>query len=407
MISWQVVKELPAKYPGLAAILPIFMLSRLAFYLAALSSSWFIPEALTEPARVTVNGPLLLELHWRWDAIHYYSVSMDGYGPQAITPFFPLLPLLISGLAVLLGGLHPLTPLPIQRAELAPLLAGVLVCHVVALLAFWLIFQLVREESGDVDLAQRAVLYTAVFPLAFYYAVPYTEGLCLATSVGVFLAARRDQWLGAGLCAALASATRVSGILLGPSLALEIVLAWRRGRLRGAAWSRALLGMLIAPAGLLAFMAYLWQRTGDPLAYFHAQEAGWKHQLVSPLQTLARGISLALHPALNPTPDHYARGVLHTLIVIAFLLVSLASLRVWRPSYSLYAALLFLFILASPMPWPWTMHSLGRYVMVLFPVYLTLAHWGTSRVIHRAILITWLPLYGLLTALYEAWYPVA
>ncbi len=53
------------------------------------------------------------------------------------------------------------------------------------------------------------------------------------------------------------------------------------------------------------------------------------------------------------------------------------------------------------------MHSLGRSVMVLFPVYITLAQWGKRPIVHHAILVLWLPLFGLLTALYVCWYFVA
>ena len=44
--------------------------------------------------------------------------------------------------------------------------------------------------------------------------------------------------------------------------------------------------------------------------------------------------------------------------------------------------------------------------MVLFPVYITLARWGKRPALHQAILLLWLPLFGLLTALYVRWYAV-
>lgn len=103
--------------------------------------------------------------------------------------------------------------------------AGVIVSHVATLVAFWLLFELVREETGDRVIAQRAVLYAAIFPLAFYYAVPYAEPLFLATSLGAFLSARRGQWLRAALWAAAASATRPFGIVLVPVLLFVQLLA--------------------------------------------------------------------------------------------------------------------------------------------------------------------------------------
>jgi hypothetical protein len=290
-----------------------------------------------------------------------------------------------------------------MAAELSPLLGGVLVVHIATLLAFWLLFQLAREETNDEATARRTVLYTAVFPLAFYYALPYAEALFLAASVGTFLAARRRNWVRAGLWAAAASGARPFGILLLPVLALEIVLAWRRDEIQTRDWPRALLGLLLAPVGLLLFMLHLWQLTGDALAFSHAQQMAWLRTPVFPLTTLWRGVGYALHPAWSGTPETYARTVLHTLIVVGFLAVLIASVRRWRPSYVLYGVLVYTLTLSSPWPGETIMHSLGRSIMVLFPVYITLAQWGRRPVIHQAIVLLWLPLFGLLTALYVQW----
>ncbi|HZG67028.1 MAG TPA: hypothetical protein VEZ12_09805, partial [Herpetosiphonaceae bacterium] len=58
---------------------PDLGLSRLAFYTAAFYGSWALPAAATEIARVDVRGPAALGLHWRFDAIHYYSIAVSGY----------------------------------------------------------------------------------------------------------------------------------------------------------------------------------------------------------------------------------------------------------------------------------------------------------------------------------------
>ena len=409
---------LQAVWPGLRTVLVIFLLSRLAFYVAAFAGRGLVPEVRGDPVQVDVNGPLSVALHWRWDAIHYYSIAVGDYNfyyqhpmlgnrPDVLYAFFPLLPLLTRITATVLGGLRLPAPLPITEGETAPLLAGVLVVHAASLLAFWLLFQLAREETGDEGTAQRAVLYTAVFPLAFYYAVPYAEPVFLAASIGTFLAAQRAQWVRAGLWAALASAARPFGILLLPALALEIILAARRGEVQTRALPRALLGLLLAPVGLFLFMLYLWQRTGDPLSFIHVQQSDWNRRQVFPLTTLWRGLGYALNPSLSDSAGTYARTVLHTVIVFLFLAVLIVSVRRWRPSYVLYGLLLFTMFLSRPWPGVTIMHTLGRSAMILFPVYITLAHWGKRPAVHQAILLLWLPLFGLLTAVYVAWYFVA
>ncbi|HEX5167264.1 MAG TPA: glycosyltransferase family 39 protein [Thermomicrobiales bacterium] len=391
--------------PALVPVLLIFALSRLAFYAAAIPGAYLLPDAPNQPAAVDVNARLALALHWRWDAVHYYTVSIDGYSEGGTTAFFPLLPLLMHVASFVLGGFQAPAHLPIQQAETTTLLAGVLVAHAISLLAFWLLYQLASEELGDRDAAIRTVLYAAFFPLAFHYGVPYTEGLLLATAAGTFLAARRRQWVRAGIWAGLGAASRSSGILLTPVLLLEIGLAWRRGGLTRAEQPRALLGLLLAPLGLLLFMAELWNRTGDPFAFIEAQKA-WGRESTWPWTTLLRGIDYALHPAMTDRADVYMRGVMHLLITLAFLAILIGYARRWRPSYTLFGGLLFVLILASPIEGQWTMHHLGRFLMPFFPIYFVLAGWGRHPWVDRAILATFLPLFGLLTLLYVNWYAV-
>lgn len=406
--SWPVSS---ARWADLGSVLIIFALSRLAFYGAALFALAFLPRAPGWSGQIELTRYPLLALHWRWDAIHYYSIALGGYGatagtvpteqPAILSAFFPLAPLLTRALA-LLGSLWSG-----QLDTVTLAMAGVAVSHIATLTAFWLLFELVREETGDRATAQRAVLYAAIFPLAFYYAVPYAEPLFLATSLGAFLSARRGHWLRAGLWAAAASATRPFGILLLPVLLLEALLAWRRGALPRAELPRVGLALALAPVGLLLFMLHLWQRVGDPLIFARAQALFWNREPVFPLLTLWRGLWYVLRPGLSDNADMYGRTLLHTTIVWGGLLVLLASLRSWRPSFVLYAALLLVQMLAVPWPGTTIMHSLGRSVMVCFPLYLSLARWGSRPAVHHAIVLLWLPLYGLLTALYVCWYFVA
>ena len=420
--AWALVaaRWLRAWAPGLGMVTAIFLLSRLVFYGAILLGPRLVAAPAPWPGQVEANGPLLLAAHYRWDAIHYYTIAVGGYAPnpaavppisppqEALPAFFPLLPLLIRATAALLGGWRLPAAVPITDAEAAALIAGVLVANAAALLACYFLYALAREETGDEATARRAVLYLATFPLAFFYAVPYSEPLCLAAAVGMFLAARRRWWILAGIAAALASLTRPVGFLLLPALAIEVALAWRRGEIAGREWPRALVGLAISPLGIAAYMAYLRRQSGDPLAFVHAQDY-WGRLQTLPWETLITGINYALHPALSPDSpaDIYALGVIHTATVVGFLAVLVASLRRWRPSYTAFGLLLFAFSLSAPWPEARAMHAMGRYVMILFPVYISLAHWGRRPLVHQVITLLWLPLFGLLAVLYATWRFVA
>ena len=92
--------------------------------------------------------------------------------------------------------------------------------------------------------------------------MPFTESLFLLLTVGCFYAAKREWWWTAGIIGALASATRVTGILLLPALVLLYWQTYRTLRPR-----TNFLPLLLIPTGLLSFMYFLYFITGNPLAF--------------------------------------------------------------------------------------------------------------------------------------------
>ena len=203
--------------------------------------------------------PLLAPLA-RWDSVWYLRIADGGYGDDpARAAFFPLYPLLVRGVGALLGG-----------SEGALLIAAYLISLAAFLGALHLLYRLVALELGR-PLARPALLLLAVFPAALYFGAPYSESLFLLLAVGTFYAARTDHWAWAGVCAGLASATRSAGLLL---LIPLLILWWssRPRRARDAAW------LLLAPAGLLGYAAWLGLAEGDALRFLDVQDA-WAREL--------------------------------------------------------------------------------------------------------------------------------
>jgi Gpi18-like mannosyltransferase len=371
-----------------------------------------IPLQEDNAANMLVTGPEWLARHWRWDAVHYYDLAMVGYpsseviaaspqfGPRIRPAFFPLLPMLIKIVSTGLNGFSVPAALPIANGQPVVLLAGIVVAHAIAPLAFGWMYQLAWQETNDHATARRAVLYTAFFPLGFYYAVPYTESLFLATSVAVFLAIRRQHWVRAGLWAAAAGTTRVAGVALAPVLVLAIVLAWRSGTLQS--WKRALVGVLLSPLGLVLFMLHLWQRTGDPLAFVHAQADWWRQSMV-PFTPLVKSMYYILRPDLNFAANTYVLNIINLLVVVSFMVIFAVTLRRWHLTYIVYGALFFALILSSGLPRELVLQSVGRYTTVFFPVYIVLAQWGRNPAVHRRMLLLSIPLFVVFTILYVQW----
>jgi len=221
-----------------------------------------------------------------WDCTWYGDVALHGYqahpetlnfgGPAGIAnwAFFPLYPLLIGVLHMTTGA----TP-PLLGAIVSPLLT------LAAVLASWPLF------NGD----RRAYLLLAAFllagPFSFYFSVLYSESLFLLLTVAAFVALQRRSYLAAGFAGALLSATRTVGVLFVFAMLVEAAVELGR-RARREIWCRPdiVLGVVLVPLGLVAFMAWLYLVTDDALAFLHIQR-GWDRVLVNPLGAIWGGLT--------------------------------------------------------------------------------------------------------------------
>ena len=114
------------------------------------------------------------------------------------------------------------------------------------------------------DQAEQAVLLTAIFPFSFFFGLVYTESLFLLLTVLSFYGFRTRHWLLGGIAGALATATRVNGILMLPALAW---IAYRTAQptIRDRAF--AVVGLLLVLTGIGAYSLYVYQLSGNPFEW--------------------------------------------------------------------------------------------------------------------------------------------
>jgi hypothetical protein len=214
--------------------------------------------------------------------------------------------------------------------------------------------------------------------------------------MGAILACRTDHWLTAGLLGGLAALSRPIGVWLVVPLAIEAFLEWRAGRLRP--WRpmwRPAVAVALPGLFLLAWMWFLWQRLGDPLAFLHAQD-GWDREVGPPWDTIIEFVNgrISLHTGF------------HSLTDLAFTLVGFAGLilswRWLRPSYTVWFGVMLLVPLMTG-----SLMSMPRFVLVMFPLYLVLAILGRRQAVHDTLLVVGMGLGGIYMALYAQWYWVA
>jgi hypothetical protein len=100
----------------------------------------------------------------------------------------------------------------------------------------------------------------------------------------------------------------------------------------------------------------------------------------------------------------FIMGAVNAGLTLGFLAVALLSVRAWGGALALYVLVSLVLILANHQPAPYLFASMGRFVTVLFPVYITLALWGRRRAVHGVLLAGAVALFVVCAALYVRWY---
>jgi hypothetical protein len=381
--------------PAWAFVLAVFALSRLLFLGVGAVAAAVLPWA-SWPASDLLESPGFLSYWAHWDGAWYEEIAAEGYGAlaPASTAFFPLFPMLVRAGTALGGG---------------PAFWGVLISLIATVFAMYFLYR-VAEKLRGVKAARISVLALAFFPTAFYLNAVYTEALFLALTTGSFWAAyiRRDLML-AGLLGALAAATRTFGVLLLIPLGYE----WLRNR-RDFGW-RGALQIGLVPAGLLAYMIFLWARFGDPLIFLLQQGAQWGREFIDPATALGlawskagEGLSYILDPTAlfigrAPGPALQAYNTLSFAFLVILLVLVGMGFSALPASLSVYTFLVTLLPVLTPNP-DIPLASQPRFMLGAFPLFLIL---GYVLSYSRFATYLWLLVSGglgvALTALFVTW----
>lgn len=246
--------------------------------MAGIRMRWVAQAWLGSRLLVVLIG-LLVALHqgtrlWvlanHWDAELYGLVAQQGYLPEPnLMAFFPGLPLLMAG-GLALG-------IPTVATGMAVSLVG----------SAFAAAALVRLARDRLDRPEHVAIAWLFAPTAVFTLVPYTESMFCAAAFWAWERASARDWRLAAVLAAVACSVRVSGVFLVVALVVLAVtqLAGRHG-VRWAALGRRLVWLLLPAAVVAAYLGYLYAVTGDPLAWYGAQQAGWMRQFTWPWQSV-------------------------------------------------------------------------------------------------------------------------
>jgi hypothetical protein len=297
----------------------------------------------------------------RWDAMWYVNLATDGYwyrpGEQSPVAYFPGYALAIRGAAIVARN---------------PIVAGILVTLVCGLGVSLLFYRWSRAKLDD-RTATLAVLTLLSYPFAFYlYGAVYSDALFLLVALAAFVLVEADRPILAGFAGAVASGTRAVGLAVAVGLAIR---AYERAKEENALSPRRFLsfGVVIAPLGLVAYMAFLWSRFDDPLAFVHVMSApGWA-QPPGP----ATWFKLTFVHDLVHGPGFFIRLrlLVHAAVTVGALALAVPVYRRFGPAYAAYTLL----VIGIPAVSSKDFVGLGRYVLAAFPAFAVVGEWLAGR----------------------------
>ncbi len=219
------------------------------------------------------HGQPLLDRLTAWDGKWYLRLAIYGYAdlpgtldaagrPYADAPmaFFPLYPKLTGGLTWL--GLDV-----VSAALSVSLLAGlVLACGLV---------RVGRRVAGPGRGDRTGLLLVALMagaPMAIVFSMTYTEAVFCACATWALVGVLERRWLLAGVCTVAAGLTRSTAVILvGVVVLAALIAAYRRAPER----PRAIACAVIAPLGLVGYLAFVAVHTGSLTGWQDIELRGW------------------------------------------------------------------------------------------------------------------------------------
>jgi hypothetical protein len=370
----------------------VFVLTRAVILLVAFIAVMTLPIAGASDAQMATARSFAW---YHYDAILFIGIAQHGYsGPN--TAFFPLWPLLIRGMAMVLGGSFG-----------AYYWGAIALSNLCFLLILVLFYRLLDDEFGA-EVARRGILYLALYPYALFFFAGYSESLFLLLTLSVFLALRiesEQSWWLAGALGLLAALTRTTGIVL---VVPFVTLWWQRiraGDLAGkVTWwhrGRVLAPSTLIPAGTVGYILYLGRTQGYLLQFSSMEAQVWGRHLAPPWEGIL-GAMRALFSGALPTLN--LMDLLFALIPMTFVILGWKRLP---EHYSLFAAALIIFALCAPVRYPEPLASAPRYLMVAFPIFMVWTQWGKRAYFDRAYLAVGASLLALNVVLFTTHHWVA
>ncbi len=375
--------------------------TRLYLFIVAWLAVMYLPfrERVGFPSFRALPQYPFLDAWTRWDGGWYVSIATNGYqfsqNTQSNVAFFPL---------------YPLTIRLFMSVFKNPFISGIIVSNLAFIIGIALFYKLLREYLlKDEGKTSWSILFLISFPYSLFFSAVYSESLFLMCVVLCFYFAERKNWFLSGISGMLACADRFVGVALFPAI---IVKYWEtytkspcltapsliKGRLKGGI-SPLCIGLI--PLGLVGYMLFLYTKFGDPLAFAHTITAGW-----AGMKTLHPDVLLPFKSFINTIinfnnlPDNKYHVLFQFPIFVFFLIILYFVYKYLGTAYALFS----LIMLLIPASVSKDLIAMGRYMLVIFPVFVVIPLVIKNNYIRFVLFAFSFFFLTLFTAMFSTWW---
>ena len=327
----------------------------------------------------------------RFDAGWYHGIASQGYQYRGVgrnnLAFFPVYPLLMRVGGNALGG-----------RQQDYYFAGIVISWLSFAGAMTLLYRVALLDLTR-PAAVRAVVFAAVFPFAYFFGMVYSESLYLLALLACVYGLRTERWLAAGSAGAVMTATRATGFVAVPGLAL---VAWRGVRQNRANLLPAAAAVAACAAGIAAFSVFNATISPGPFTWYDSITFWNYHPGGNPFGNLFGLLrALVTRPYQFLTTERMAPY--DTLNAFAALLGLALVPIVWRRFNAGYGVIVLAGLLLPLSSGQF--EGLGRYASVQFPIALALATCG-RRAVQIGVLLVFAALYVVCMSLFVTVHPL-
>ena len=291
-----------------------------------------------------------------WDGRWYLELVRNGYPesiPQNITyeqlearaAFFPMFPGAVRAVDRLLPG--------------GDTFAALFLNFVLGAIAVVLVGLLARRVFS-IGVAARSMTLFAIFPGSFVLSFAYSEALFIVFAASCLLLLLDEQWLLAGLAAALATATRPNGVAIVFACLVASAIAIRK---KGD-WS-SIIAVLLAPVGFVGFQLYVDSISGERGAWFRVQREAWAEGT----SFGATAVTNSLEFITSPFDSSADALTFVSLLALGFMVFAAYKKHIPLPWVAFSAVIIALMLI------PETVTARPRFVFTAFPLFIAVAAW--------------------------------